>query len=424
MQDFIPELRVLVDILLEKKSYREALFKVNMEEKLSQIGKKRLQENVLGVLRHYFCLSFECQNLLLDSISSQEYILSLITLYALRYHRDESHFDIYHAYYDTFLKNRLLGDYHKNFEILENAAKNDFSLPEEMKNSPYFYNSLVLEFPAFLLKRLREDYSIKRALDIASKAHKHPSFIYQASDDKEVILNEKIKPISLGNNVTIYEMNKPLPIKELKKTNLYPIGYVYALAYSKLRIPPLMPKIFISGLEDGFSFLPIAFISEKYYQSELFLRYENAVSYRAGMDVVKHFHFKKAHVIQSSLELMKTYASYDNFDIVVSLNKDLKMGKMRFDPSILPALNEEMIHKSHLEQLKTIKEDAKFVKPGGYLLFVNHSLVKEETVQVIEEFLKKNKDFQEIQSDILFPDITNSEGGYYCLLKRKVNKHD
>ena len=80
MADYIPELYALISILSEQKTYGEALFKVNQEEQLSQAGKKKFSENVLGVLRHYFCLSFECLDLLPYAKDSEEHILSLIPL--------------------------------------------------------------------------------------------------------------------------------------------------------------------------------------------------------------------------------------------------------------------------------------------------------------------------------------------------------
>ncbi len=425
MADYVPELKVLGDILLERKNYREAMFKTNMEENLSSIGKKRLQENVLGVLRHYFCLSFECQNQFLYPVNSEEHILLLIALHEIRYHKDISFADVSHRYHDAFMKMRLTGDLSENIDKLGKMSKESFMVPEEVKKSPLLYNSLVLEFPEFLLRNLSQDYSSERALCIASKAHRRPNFFYASSLRNEAdITDESLEYLNLDDGFGVYESKKMIPMKELKKMGLYPIGYVEALGYSKVRIPSLMPNVLMTGLDDGFSFLPVAFGCEKYYQGRMVSVYEDDISYRSGMDAVSYFKLKKTKVIHSSLKLLKTFEPYDSFDVVIMHGKDLKTGKSRIDPSILPSLKENMISRSFNEQVEGLLGNAEFVKKGGYLLFVNHGLLKKETDDVIYSFLDKRKDFSMIVREVVFPDKMDSEGGYYCLLKRKVEKDD
>ena len=425
MADYVPELKVLSEILLNGKNIREAMFMADMEEKISLVGKKRLQENVQGVLRHYFCLSFECQMLSVDPVNSQEHILLLVALYELRYHKDKPVVEIRDEYLSAFSKLRLLGDPEKNFQTLHEASKKDFQLPDDVKGSPYLYNSLVLEFPEFLLRRLHDEYSSERALAIACKAHKRPKCFYAPSLNGEIHKSDvNLDVVTFDDESFIYESKKPLSVKEMKKMGLYPIGYVEALAYSKVRIPSLMPKVLLTGLDDGFDFLPIAFASERFYQSELVATYDDDMSYRSGVDAIRFFGLKKAKALHSSLKLLKTFVPFDHFDIVIDHASDMNIGKTRTDKSILPSLKEEMIEKSKMRQIDELIEDARFVKEGGYLLFLNHSLIKEETVDVIESFLLSRKDFLKIESEVVFPDKIDSDGGYYCLMKRKVRKND
>jgi hypothetical protein len=426
MADFVPELTALSQILLERKGYRETLFKVTMEEKLSQVGKKRFIENVNGVLRHYFCLSFECQNLLLDKVDSLEHLLALVALYVLRYRKESTVKEVYQEYHDAFLKLRLMGDPKSSFESLSKSDKEDFVLPEELKKSPYLYNSLILEFPEFLLRRVAKDFTNQRAISVAANSHKRPNRFYAMVEKKDtpVLPETVLQPIVMENHEYLYKTNKPIPKEQMKQSNLYPIGYVEALAYSKLSLPPLQPKILLVGAEDGFDILPIAQRVEKYYQSQLVCCLEKDLPYRSGVDILRHFQLKKTRMIHTKDELIKTFVEYDYFDTVILYSKDLHMGLSRLDPSILPSLKEKDIQKSYENQLKNLLEQSKFVKEGGSLLFVNHGFVKKETYDVIEGFLAVKKDFILMDNEIVFFDRMDSSAGYYALLKRKEKKHD
>ncbi len=427
MSDYVPELNALTLILLENKNYHQAIFKTNMEEKLSQIGKKKMQENVQGVLRHYFRLSFECMDLFNDSKDSQEHILLLIALYELRYHPSKDKAEIKASYLDAFKKMRLLGDCEKNIETLLEASKKPFVFSEEVKKAPYLYNSLLLEAPEFLLKKLTQDFTPQRSLDILSNLKRKPTYFFSLSNkgsQDEILTNEKFQSVVLENRSVLFKTETPLPLKDAKKLNLYPVDFLQMLAFSRVSLPNLTPKVLFTGFDDGFSFLPIGFQVEEYYKGELIVAYEHPTSYRSGMDCIRHFQLKKSKSIESNLALLKTYVQAECFDLVCALGKDTRIALSRRDPSILPSLKEDSFLKAEKRQLADLLENALFVKEGGVLLFINHSLVKQETYDVINRFLEKRKDFMLIKKEILFPGQMDGDGGFYCVLRRKEKQHD
>ncbi len=427
MSDYVPELNALSLILLENKNYHQAIFKANMEEKLSQIGKRKMQENVQGVLRHYFRLSFECLDLFNDSKDSQEHILLLIALYELRYHPSKSRDEIKAAYSDAFKKMRLLGDYEKNVTTLLAASQKPFVFSEEVKKAPYLYNSLLLEAPEFLLRKLTQDFTPQRSLDVLSNLKRKPTYFFALSNkgvQEEILTNEKFQSVVLENRKILFKTESPLPLKDAKKLNLYPVDFLLMLAFSRISLPSLTPKVLFTGFDDGFSFLPIGFQVEEFYQGELTVAYEHPTSYRAGVDCIRHFQLKKSKAIESNLSLLKTYVQIEHFDLVTCLGKDTRIALSRRDPSILPSLKEDAFLKSEKRQASDLLENALFVKEGGILLFINHSLVKQETYDVVNRFLEKRKDFMLIKKEILFPGQMDADGGFYCVLRRKEKQHD
>ncbi|MCR4698250.1 MAG: hypothetical protein K5762_02675 [Bacilli bacterium] len=427
MADYIPELYALISILSEQKTYGEALFKINQEEQLSQAGKKKFTENVLGVLRHYFCLSFECLDLLPYAKDSEEHILALIPLFELRYHKDVTREEIYACYHDAFIKERLMGDARSNFKVLEEASKTAFKIPDEVKSSPYLYNSLVLELPDFFLKRMSKDYGAQNALNIASYLHKKPYNFFGPTPickQEELLSNDAFENVSLDDGTILYSTNKPLSIKEVRSKGLYPFGYLEALAYSKLPIPALQPKILLTGLESGSQILPLCLKTLDTFESKVDAVYQDALSYRSAVDVMKKFKLKNAHIINTKLALVKTYVKDHYYDVVVSFGKDCKIGLARRMPSVLPCLRETDFLKSKKRQVADLLEMSSFVKEGGYLLFINHSLDKEESNEVVLSFLSQRKEFTTIHKEMVFPNIMDCDAGYYAILKRKQNQHD
>ena len=427
MADYIPELYALISILSEQKTYGEALFKVNQEEQLSQAGKKKFSENVLGVLRHYFCLSFECLDLLPYAKDSEEHILSLIPLFELRYHKDSNVDEIYACYHDAFMKERLMGDVKHNFKILLEATKKPFKIPDEVKSSPYLYNSLVLEIPDFFLKRLSKDYSAQNALNIASYLHKKSYNFFAPAltcNQEELLSNDAFENVSLDDGSILYSTNKPVSIKEVRNKGLYPLGYLEALAYSKLPVPSLQPKILLTGLESGYQLLPLCLKTLDTFESKVDAIYQDALSYRGAVDVMKKYQLKNAHIINTKLSLIKTYVKDHYYDVVVSFGRDCKLGLARRMPSVLPCLREQDFLKSKKRQLEDLLEMSTFVKEGGHLLFINHALDKEESNEVISSFLSLRKDFTVVMKEMVFPNIMDCDAGFYAILKRKQNQND
>lgn len=422
MVDYTPEFLALQQVLFGHKSTRVALFRVYMEEKLSETGKKQTSKIVLGVLQRYFSLSFECLNLLPYKQDSEEFLPPLILLYILRFYKQQDEKEILRCYLDTISSNRLLNEGKKDFTILSKAAEKPFLIPDEVKKNPYYYNSLTLEMPEFLLKRMSADFSPKAAFQVALSLKKKPTYFYFSKDEKEE--GEEMKKVSLSFPLDCYRSSKKFSAQEVKEKKLIPSSYIEALSFSHLYVPSLMPKVLITGGQDGFEMLPLAFMVEECYDSQLDAVYQTETSYRAALDKKNAFRLKKIAVLQSDMKLLKTYLSYDGYDDVVYFGSDCKIGCARQKIGILPALKEEMLIKSKERQVEELLENARFVKEGGSLLFVNNGLEKVETQEVIDAFLSRRKDFIAMETRMVFPFEMDCDGGYYAILKRRVTKHD
>lgn len=420
------ELHALIAVLIENKTYAESMFKVSQEEKLSSSKKKSASEIVLGVLRHYYCLSFEGLSILEYERNSYEHILNIISLYELRYKKKDIKI-VKEAYKTTFLCEKLEGNYLDNINAIIKSIEEPFSIPEEVKNSPYLFNSLLLEMPEFLLRILSKETSNREAVSISTALHKRSKNSFATIDDKlsiDSFSDLEYKKVIFQDKSFICYRRKNISLKEMRQNNYYPLGYLEGLAYSHLNINGVMPKILISDISDGVKMLPIYIKSKDLYKPSLTCSFNDEIKYRRGIDIKDHFKLNSLELLLSDVSLLKTHISDKNYDYVICYGDDCKIGLARRLPSILPTLNEEKIEVSSHRQLEKLKENVIFVKENGTLLFINNSIINKETKDVVKKFLKENNSFSLIYEEIVYPSNIDDDGGYFAVLNRKENIHE
>ena len=84
-------------------------------------------------------------------------------------------------------------------------------------------------------------------------------------------------------------------------------------------------------------------------------------------------------------------------------------------------------------QLQILRNQARYVRPGGLLLYSTCTLVRKENEGVVEKFLKENTDFvtEPLPLPAVFPENTSgmlrlvpgqydTDGFFICRLRRKV----
>ena len=84
-------------------------------------------------------------------------------------------------------------------------------------------------------------------------------------------------------------------------------------------------------------------------------------------------------------------------------------------------------------QLAILRNQARYVKPGGTLLYSTCTVLKRENEAVVEEFLKNNRDFalERLCLPAIFPENTTgmltlvpgeyeTDGFFICRLRRKL----
>ena len=72
------------------------------------------------------------------------------------------------------------------------------------------------------------------------------------------------------------------------------------------------------------------------------------------------------------------------------------------------------------KQQDILSASSSYVKPGGTLVYSTCTINPEENEKVVEEFLKRNREFQRVERTLLLPNINGTDGFFICVMKREA----
>jgi len=70
------------------------------------------------------------------------------------------------------------------------------------------------------------------------------------------------------------------------------------------------------------------------------------------------------------------------------------------------------------KQEAILSASASYVKPGGTLVYSTCTINPQENEMVIDEFLKRNRDFEKVDRILLLPNVNGTDGFFICVMKR------
>lgn len=418
MFHFSPLIISLDKIINQHRPYQKVLFKVFADEKISKHDQKEVVSCITNILKNYFILDFALADTLDKYQSkSREAFLFLITLYLVRFRKCDVQ-EIYDNFLDAKLLLRLVASKEQFDEIIA-LAKQPSLLTDDIKKHPYLYNSLNLNIPEFLLRSFVADFGTEIAPKLALSLHSKTGAFYLPYQTDTISSNLFAK-IRLSADEYIY---KALDNKEVRqqvkngKIDAIPLDYSYAYFLSKIDEYILGTKVL--AFNQSTPFLSLYFAKKlSDYVGKIVPVFLTADSYRLALDIQKRFQVDNYSPLLARTELVKTYEPYEDFQIVLYEGRDTGIGKTSSAFSLLPSLEEKDFIVSYSTQLKGLLDASDFVKPDGVLLFYNHSLNSADSKRVTTSFLKEKNNFTVLKESFLFPFDHDSDGGYFCLMRR------
>jgi 16S rRNA (cytosine967-C5)-methyltransferase len=109
------------------------------------------------------------------------------------------------------------------------------------------------------------------------------------------------------------------------------------------------------------------------------------------------------------------------FDLVLLDVPCTGTGTLRRNPGIKWLLTEQMLKELLLKQQRILEENARFVKPGGTLLYATCSLLKEEGEEQMKWFTNSNPEFTIEEILRTRPDADGCDGFFVARLRKNDN---
>ena len=94
------------------------------------------------------------------------------------------------------------------------------------------------------------------------------------------------------------------------------------------------------------------------------------------------------------------------------------LGVVRRKPEIKYRELSEDIMMMPKKQADILSASSSYVKPGGTLVYSTCTINPEENEKIIDQFLKRNRDFEKVERTLLLPNVNGTDGFFICVMKR------
>lgn len=302
----------------------------------------------------------------------------------------------------------------KEIKGFVNAVLKKFSTTKfKMPSDDVTLMSIKTSTPIFVTRKIINQYGLDKAEAILTKSkfdYEHIRINKKKTTLKEI--EDKIKDFIPSTENSIYAKND----KTVK--DLYSEGLITIQSLSSMKCcETLAPK-------DGDKILDLCSApgGKSMYMAEL-----------ANVSIVScDIHDHRLKLIQSyanrmgidCIEIKKNDAEKENKDFINMFDKVLcdvpcsGLGVALKKPDIYLNMCENDIISLSKVQARILDTASKYVKKGGFIVYSTCTILKEENQDVVENFLKKHKNFKSIEEIQLLPDGKGQDGFYIHKLKR------
>lgn len=96
------------------------------------------------------------------------------------------------------------------------------------------------------------------------------------------------------------------------------------------------------------------------------------------------------------------------------------LGVIRRKPEIKYKKNDKDMETLPIKQRAILEASSQYVKMGGTLVYSTCTINKYENDRIVNDFLAKYKDFEEVERKQLLPNVDGTDGFFYCVMRRKT----
>jgi 16S rRNA C967 or C1407 C5-methylase (RsmB/RsmF family) len=167
---------------------------------------------------------------------------------------------------------------------------------------------------------------------------------------------------------------------------------------------------------------------------ELYLRANKKVGLSVAVpsideraDILRHIRLEKCtnvNLFEATDFTMMKAAITSPQDLIVLMPKSSSFDLIRLYPDYLLHFKQSSLDELIRVQKESLQEFSKFLVTDGLLLYMVDTMNKKESVDVIQDFLSKNKDFELVEHRQYYPFEKEDSTFYYAILKKVDHNND
>ena len=298
--------------------------------------------------------------------------------------------------------------------VLRNAAKTEIEYPADKTE----YLSVKYSFPKEICQKWINDFGYDfteemfKAFSEPSCLTLRPNTLKTTSDELLVKLSEKGVKAAIADGYITAE-GFDIAHDELYKTGFYTVQDAAAMAASRVLAPNAGDTVIDMCAAPGGKTTHMAEIMQNKGKIYAFDVHEHKIDLirknaeRLGITIIEA-------QIGDGQQYNKEFA--ETADKILCDVPCSGLGIIRRKPEI--KYNREDTSELPEIQRAILDNAAKYLKPGGEIVYSTCTIEKEENEQVTGGFLRDNPDFEKLTEKTFYPHIDHTDGFYICKMKR------
>lgn len=395
--------------LISEITYGVTTWKLTLDsiiKKYSKIRLKKISPWILNILRMGIY-----QIIFLDKIPKSAAVNESVNLSKRYGHTSSSNFA------NAILRKVDKKDYEELFQIKDDVER----------------VSKTTSMPEWIIKELMKNNKMDKVEEICKNSNLKPKITIRVNRIKTTPSELKLKLDERNieySETKIEEFFNLKKVKNIENLDLFKEGYFTIQDLSAgLTAISLNPKpneyVLDACSAPGGKTTHIAELMQNKGKIEAWDIHEHRVKLvqknakRLGIDIIKTD-------VQDAMEFNEKYV--EKFDKILLDVPCLGIGVIKRKPDIKWQRKQEDIEKITNIQKKILQNCSKYLKPNGILVYSTCSILEDENMAIIEEFLNENKEFEktnivinqkEINGEITIMPNDEQDGFFICKLQKK-----
>ena len=395
--------------LISEITYGVTTWKLTLDsiiKKYSKIRLKKISPWILNILRMGIY-----QIIFLDKIPKSAAVNESVNLSKRYGHTSSSNF------VNAILRKVDKKDYEELFQIKDDVER----------------VSKTTSMPEWIIKELMKNNKMDKVEEICKNSNLKPKIMIRVNRIKTTPSELKLKLDERNieySETKIEEFINLKKVKNIENLDLFKEGYFTIQDLSAgLTAISLNPKpneyVLDACSAPGGKTTHIAELMQNKGKIEAWDIHEHRVKLvqknakRLGIDIIKTD-------VQDAMEFNEKYV--EKFDKILLDVPCLGIGVIKRKPDIKWQRKQEDIEKITNIQKKILQNCSKYLKPNGILVYSTCSILEDENMAIIEEFLNENKEFEktnivinqkEINGEITIMPNDEQDGFFICKLQKK-----